>query len=245
MKLLICLISYNRSVYTKKTLKNLRNSISDDADYYLVVSDNASTDGTQKYLKSLHKRGRINGLILNQENYYPGKACNLGWESGLRIYDATHLMRLDNDMQLTKNWNYEVEKYFKAIPELGQLGIEHEAIENPEAELKKRNINGYTINEFPGCVGGPMIMPRKLWDEGIRYDESPWINPDGTPTTGQEDSALSSLIKRRGYIVGHSQTELGRTFATQDKLIEYPEYYIKTMSERGLFGIVDKIKEMK
>lgn len=245
MKLLITLVTYGRLAYTKRTIKNLFNSISDDADYFLVVSDNASTDGTPAYLKSLNKRGKINRLILNDENYYPGKACNLGWELGLKTYPATHLMRLDNDMSLQKDWDLEVERYFKAIPELGQLGIEHEAIENTEAELKKRVINGYAINEFPGCVGGPMIMPRKLWDEGIRYDESPWVNTDGSPTTGQEDSALSALIKRRGYIVGHSQTELGRTFATKDNFGDYPDYYIKTMSERGLFGIVDKIKEME
>lgn len=228
MKLLINLITYNRLEYTQKTLKNLWNSISDNADYFLVVTDNASTDGTQDYLKSLSRRGRLNILVLNPKNYYPGKACNLGWAQGLEVYEATHLMRLDNDMKLTRNWDRRVEAYFDAIPELGQLGIEHEAIEEPGAEFRKRFINGVTINEWPGVVGGPMIMRRKLWDMGLRYDETPWSPPQ------QEDSRLSQQIKDKGYLIGHAQEELGRTFANESNWSEFPEYYKKTFGERGI-----------
>lgn len=228
MKLLICLITYNREVYTRNTLKSLWTNTSDNADYHIIVVDNASTDDTQKYLKDLYRRGRINGLILNPENYYPGKACNIGWESALKDYQATHLMRLDNDMQLNKDWDKCVAAYFKAIPELGQLGIEHEAIETPDADLRRRTINGFTINEWPGVVGGPMIMQRKLWDLGLRYDETPWSPPM------QEDSKLSQLVKIRGYLVGHAQEELGRTFATANNRSDYPDYYKKTFSERGI-----------
>lgn len=228
MKLLICLVTYNRKDYTRKTLKYLWDNISDEADYYIVVVDNASTDGTQKHLKNLHERNRIDNYILNKENYYPGKACNIGWEYGLKKYNATHLMRLDNDMQLTKDWDKRVAEYFKAIPELGQLGIEHEAIETPEADLRRRTINGFTINEWPGVVGGPMIMQRKLWDLGLRYDETPWSPPM------QEDSKLSQLVKIRGYLVGHAQEELGRTFATAENWKDYKDYYKKTFGERGI-----------
>lgn len=238
MKLLVVLITYQRLAYTKQTLHYLWDNTSDLADYFLVVVDNASTDGTQTYLKELQKRGRINMLILNPENYYPGKACNIGWTEGLKIYDATHLMRLDNDMVLNKDWDLAVERYFKSIPELGQLGLEHEAIETPEAEDKKRTINGYTINEWPGCVGGPMVMPRKLWDQGLRYDESPWqaLNPQ-VPAM-QEDSKLSQAIKEKGYLVGHAQEELGRTFANKDNWKQFPEYYKETMIKRGYKDLI-------
>jgi glycosyltransferase involved in cell wall biosynthesis len=229
-------------IYTKRTLESLWDNISDDADYFLVVVDNASTDGTPEYLKGLQKRGRINGLILNPENYYPGKACNMGWEKALKIYDATHLMRLDNDMQLTKNWNLRVAEYFEAIPELGQLGIEHEAIEAAEAETRKRTINGFTVNEWPGVVGGPMIMPKKLWDDGLRYDETPWHKFQSNTPAMQEDSKLSQAIKAKGYLVGHAQEELGRTFATRKTWKKYPDYYKKTLSERGYDYLIEEIK---
>lgn len=243
MKLLICLVTYERLGYTKRTLINLWDTVSDDADYFLVVVDNASTDGTQEYLKDLQKRGRINGLILNTENYYPGKACNMGWEKALKIYEATHVMRLDNDMELVKDWDKRVAGYFKAIPELGQLGLEHEAIETPEADLKKRTINGFTINEWPGCVGGPMIMSKKLWDLGLKYDETPWSASLGAKNPmPQEDSKLSHEIKNRGYLVGHAQEELGRTFANKANWKEYPDYYKKTLRERGYIDLAEGIE---
>lgn len=241
MKLLITLVTYERILYTKKTLYNLWNSISDDADYFIVVVDNNSTDGTQKYLKDLQKRGRLNMVIFNPDNYYPGKACNIGWSAGLEVYEPTHLMRLDNDMKLTKGWDKLAAEYFKAIPELGQLGIEHEAIETPKAESSMRMVNGKVINEWPGVVGGPMIMPRKLWDAGARYDETPWHSSEPNTPAQQEDSKLSQQIKGMGYLVGHAQEELGRTFANKDNWREYPDYYKKTMSERGYSYLLKEI----
>jgi glycosyltransferase involved in cell wall biosynthesis len=244
MKLLICLVTYNRLEYTKRTLHSLWKSLTDDADYLLVVSDNASTDGTREYLRGAKDHsGRINIVLLNPENYYPGKATNLGWAAGLEVYDATHLMRLDNDMQLTRGWNRRVEAYFDAIPELGQLGLEHEAIETPEAALHKRVINGLAINEWPGCVGGPAVIPRKIYDLGLRYDETPWHKFQANSPAMQEDSKFSQAIKAKGYLVGHAEEELGRTFATPQNWSDYPDYYRKTMTERGYDYLLDHIKE--
>src|SRR5688572_24144843 len=134
MKLLIVLITFNRLAYTKRTLRELWGTA--ELPYYLIVVDNNSTDGTQEYLTRLEKRYRIDKAILNPDNYYPGKATNIGWEQGLKDFpEATHLMRLDNDMHLEKGWQSTAESYFKAIPELGQLGLDHEAIEHPKAVL--------------------------------------------------------------------------------------------------------------
>ncbi len=101
MKLLIVLITYNRLEYTKRTLRYLWDTI--QVPYYLVIVDNNSDDGTREYLKTLEKRNRADMVIYNPDNYYPGKATNIGWETGLTVYpEATHLMRLDNDMELKK-----------------------------------------------------------------------------------------------------------------------------------------------
>lgn len=238
MRLLINLITYNRIAYTRKTLRSLWATISDDADYFLIVTDNNSEDGTKEYLVDLKHRGRLNAILLNHENFYPGKACNLGWAKALEVYDATHLMRLDNDMKLTKGWDKRVEEYFRAIPELGQLGIEHEAIETEKSEGYKRTINGFTINDWPGCVGGPMVMTKKIWDSGIRYDEAPWFAENPQIPVYQEDAKLSYAIKAKGYLSAHAQEELGRTFATPDTWKTYPEYYRETMKLRGYSDLI-------
>jgi glycosyltransferase involved in cell wall biosynthesis len=93
MKLLVALITYNRLKYTQKTLRNFRKTISDSTEYYLVAVDNASHDQTQLYLKRQEGRGVIDKVILNPENYYPGKATNIAWEEGLKEFpQADYLM---------------------------------------------------------------------------------------------------------------------------------------------------------
>lgn len=237
MKLLICLITFNRLAYTQKTLRALYRTI--EVPYYLVVVDNASTDGTVDFLKNHLKRSKIDDIIFNPENYYPGKATNIGWSEGLDDYpEATHLMRLDNDMHLERGWDVAAESYFKAIPELGQLGLDNDALDHPKASLRALSINGKTINPWPGCVGGPNIIRRKIWDMGIRYEEMMWN--DGRKTPMQEDSAFSRAIMDRGYLAAHMTDKLAWTFANPTNWKEYPSYYKKAMTDRGYD---DRLKE--
>ena len=238
MKLLIVLITHNRLSYTQKTLRNLLKTI--EVPYFLVVADNASTDGTIDWLKGHEKRNKIDKIIFNPDNYYPGKATNIGWKEGLKDYpEATHLMRLDNDMHLEKGWDTTAEDYFKKIPELGQLGIDHEAIEHPNAKLREVEINGKVLNPWPGCVGGPNIIRRKIWDLGLRYEELMWN--DGRNTPLQEDSKFSKSIQNHGYLTGHMTENLVRTFANETNWSDYPEYYKKTMTDRGYLDNLEKI----
>jgi glycosyltransferase involved in cell wall biosynthesis len=239
MNLLIVLVTYNRLAYTKRTLRALWDTI--ELPYYLVIVDNNSSDGTQEYISSLVKRNRADKVILNPENYYPGKATNIGWEEGLKEYpEATHLMRLDNDMHLEPGWQSVVERYFKKIPELGQLGLDHEAIEHPKAVLRVRDINGCKLNPWPGCVGGPNIIRKSLWDMGLRYMDLRWDRPGRSPL--QEDSQFSRAIQNKGYLTGHTTEEIGRTFANETNWSDHKDYYLKTMFERGYDENVEKIK---
>lgn len=239
MKLLISMITYNRLEYSKRTLRNLLKTI--EVPHYLVIVDNASTDGTVEWLKGHEKRNKVDHIIFNPENYYPGKATNIGWREGLRLYpEATHLMRLDNDMHLERGWDTLAESYFKAIPELGQLGLDHEAIEHPKAVLRVLDINGKKLNPWPGCVGGPNIIRRSIWDMGIRYMDLRW--DDGRNSPLQEDSQFSRAIQSKGYLTGHMTEDVARTFANQSNWDDFKDYYIKTMTERGYMENVDKLR---
>jgi glycosyltransferase involved in cell wall biosynthesis len=236
MKLLVCLITFNRLDYTQRTLRNFRKTISDDTVYYLVAVDNASHDSTQIYLKNQERSGVIDKVILNPENYYPGKAVNIGWEAGLEEFpQAEYMMRLDNDMELKKGWDHSVLEYFRSIPELGQLGYDHEAIEHPQADQWRKTINGKTLNEWPyKVVGGPCVIRRKVWNDGNRYSEAAWTNHgDENTIAEQEDVKFSRQLQTDGWLVGHTQEDIGRTFANKDNWHEYPDYYKETMQIRG------------
>ncbi len=237
MKLLIVLVTFNRLEYTKRTLRSLWDTL--QMPYYLVVVDNNSTDGTKEYLESLVKRGKIDKFISNPENYYPGKATNIGWAEGLKDYpQATHLARVDNDMHFEKGWDLYAEEYFKTIDRLGQLGLDYDGGEDKPPTYYA----GMGIIEWPGCVGGPCIIRKKVYEEGNRYDEMIW---DGSGERMQEDSMFSRKIKNDGWLVGHMDKRLGWTFANKENWKDYPEYYEKTMKDRGYNENVEYIRSLK
>lgn len=225
MKLLIVLITFNRLEYTKRTLRELFATI--DTPYFLVICDNASTDGTPEYLDKLKERNKADMVIHNPENYYPGKAANIGWSEGLLAYpQATHLMRLDNDMALEKGWDAYAQEYFTTIDRLGQLGLDFDGGENKPPQF----YNGMALVEFPGCVGGPCIIRKEIFTAGGRYSEERW---EGSGHGMQEDVRFSKAIKQEGWLVGHMDKRLSYTFATPDTWKDYPDYYRKTLTDRG------------
>lgn len=231
------MVTYNRLAYSQRTLKEFRDTIK--LPHYFMVVDNCSDDGTKLWLADMKKDKQIDDYIINNENLYPGKATNIGWEQGLIYYpEATHLMRIDNDTSFKDGWAEVAEDYFKKIPELGQLGLDHEAIEHPKAALRVLEINGKKLNPWPGCVGGINIIRKSLWDMGIKYEPMRW--DDGRKSPMQEDSNLSRKIQSKGYLTGHMTEDLVRTFANTENWKDYPEYYKKTMTERGYD---EKLKE--
>jgi hypothetical protein len=99
-------------------------------------------------------------------------------------------------------------------------------------------LNGKTFNTFPGCVGGPCIISRLVWEKGCRYDEQPWFADDPNVPQVQEDYRLSQTIKNHGFLVGHMTEKMAWTFANEHNWKEYPEYYKKTMTERGYTKLI-------
>lgn len=225
MELLVSMVTFNRLEYTKRTIEGFTNTI--QVPHYLLICDNNSTDGTREYLENLWRTGGCDQVILNPDNYYPGKATNIGWEQGLRSFpQATHLMRLDNDMHFEKGWDLLAKKYFESIPELGQVGLDFDGGGN----MLCTEYNGLGLNPYPGNVGGPNIIKREIFDNGLRYNEDKW---NKETTESFEDTDLSLKIQKMGYLMGHMQERLSWTFATKDNWHEYKEYYLETMQSRG------------
>lgn len=231
MKLLIVLITHNRLAYSKVTLRSLeKNTVQP---YQLIIVDNASTDGTKRWLeKSKYS------YWINYTNEYPGAACNKGWSLGLELIpNATHLMRCDNDMEFEPGWDVKAQEYFDAMPPLGQLGLDNTALDSWNGDERWiTTIGGKSINAWPGNVGGPCIIRREVYDKGARYDETPWKDLRSKPgemITPQEDVKFSLSMHRFGYIYGHPTEKLAQTFANESNRDKYPEYYKKTFKERG------------
>lgn len=248
MNLLICMITYNRLYMTRKTLKSLKETIT--IPHYLIVSDNNSVDGTREWLQEQKNLGVVDDILLNSDNYYPGKACNLGWDQGLKSYpQADFMMRVDNDMKFYKGWDKQAIKYYKAFPELGQLGLDYDAIDpKTPADLEAMNkgyvsykSQGLRYNRWPGNVGGTHIMRREIWDMGLRYDERPWEHHGSDKPTPQEDSRLSFAILNKGYAFGHMMEKKCITMIKPEMMLKDKEYYRETMKQRGYQNVYKEL----
>lgn len=216
MKLHTVFVTYNRLELTKRAIETYLETVS--VPFSLWVVDNASTDGTQKWLgENLTEVGMGHSLL--PENRYPGWATNHGWEAvefaGIAS-DATHLQRADNDFGFLPGWCEEVKRKF-LNPTIGQLGLR-------------------TVRQEPGApynVGGNCVIRRELWDAGLRYDETPWPQ---MPQGFTEDSFFSPAVEKMGYrwarVNKQCIYELNEVYADTNT----DPYYERSWGDRHIHG---------
>lgn len=220
--ILTCLVTHDRKVYTRRCIDSYLATRRPGDE--LVIVDNASTEpGMRTYLRSLS----FVTLILNDENRYPGAACNQGWDAGLRWFDSSasarpiprFLHRSDNDIEYLPGWGDEVERQFALNPDVSLLGILN------LHEDRGFEPTGDGIEQVEG-VGGNVVMPTTLFVEGLRWDERGWA-----PGIA-EDYMMSYAARAKGPVA-----RLVRTVANNMAFCRYadfPDYYNRTAQVRGL-----------
>lgn len=222
MRLLCSIVTHNRLEYTQRTIEswNETRQLGDT----LVIVDNASTDDTRGWLA----RARPGILVLNRRNLFPGAATNLGWHAGLqKDPNVDLLMRLDNDIQLLPGWREEVTKAFTAVPELAIFGLlnRHEDYDNEQPVTLDET---GTVNVHWDQVGGNCVVPRTVWDHGLRWKPGAW-QPGGL----DEDSFFAAEIRRLGGLVGTAVPTVANNMSFH-RYNDFPEYYNQTAALRGL-----------
>lgn len=206
-----CVVTHNRLAYTQRCLDSLlATRRRGDA---IVVVDNASTDGTVEYLEGLGRRIR---LILNDTNRYPGAATNQGWDSAPPRYALLH--RSDNDIEYRPGWQAEVEAAFAEYPEIALLGILNLHEDAPDKVGEGR------IKIVPR-VGGNVVMPTRLFREGMRWTEGAW------QPGHDEDGPMSWEAARRGW-VARLVASVADNMAF-NRFWDFPDYYRETARVRG------------
>ncbi len=84
---------YNQLDYTKQCLESIARCT--DQPYELIIVDNASTDGTQEFLRDVSAV-----VIANQHNL----GCAKAWNQGVRASHGDVVGILNNDIVVTKGW---------------------------------------------------------------------------------------------------------------------------------------------
>ena len=89
-----------------------------DADYRLIIIDNASNDETKKYLEQFKdKEGARVLLIRNENNLGFIKAVN----QGMKLSGAPYICLINNDTIVTKGWLAEMIRVAEGSPRIGLI----------------------------------------------------------------------------------------------------------------------------
>lgn len=111
----IVILTHNQLQYTIQCIDSL--FLRTDETIEVIVVDNASTDGTVEYLKSLEQRGDIK-LILNDEN----RGFPAGVNQGIEVANGDSIVLLNNDTIVTTGWLSELHQVMRSRNEIGLVG---------------------------------------------------------------------------------------------------------------------------
>ncbi len=117
-KVIIIVLSYNSLEETTKPCLESIFAAQSDADFEVLVVDNASTDDTRDYLQQLQAQHANLKLILNREN----KGFAGGNNAGIRAADADFYVLLNSDTRVTDHWLDKMLAFANEHPEVGLLG---------------------------------------------------------------------------------------------------------------------------
>jgi GT2 family glycosyltransferase/Flp pilus assembly protein TadD len=149
----------------------------------IIFVDNASTDGTVKWLKQLVNNNARYRLIENEKNLGFSKGCNQGIDGS----SGEYIVLLNNDVVVTENWLSGMLDCLQSAPDIGIVGpmtnsisgpqkvghVEYSSIEQLDAYARGfRERNRHRKIPLRRIVGFCMLFRRSLVDKIGLLDES-------------------------------------------------------------------------
>lgn len=197
-------VSYDRRSLTERTVESFLETVT--IPHSLMVVDNGSHPDVQKWLIQFPLGA---DTLLLGENRYPGYAVNRGWEYAPD--QANLLMRSDNDAEWQPGWCDEMVEVFETRPEVGQYG-----------PIAAGDEQWAAVPSWP--VGGNSVIRRRLYDDGLRYTETPWPELDVI-----EEHQLTRDVWEMGW---------ERAFSTRPAVVYLDDgdqdYLTRSHADRGL-----------
>jgi GT2 family glycosyltransferase len=189
----VVVLTHNRVELLSKCVENVLMRTSAHT-REIIIWDNASTDGTTEYLRSLEDpRVRV---VANERNIGQN-----GYARAFRLTSSPYLVELDDDVvNAPADWDATLLSAFKRLPKIGFLAADLEDDPNDRASYVRYNIHEYTLVEENGvrllrgpAGGGCAITSRELSDRVGGFRESKkhifWL----------EDETYIKDIEKLGY----------------------------------------------
>jgi len=184
----IIIRAFNRLEYTVLTVREI-DRLAGYSDYKMIIIDQASTDGTGQWLKSLKKEGYYKiKPIYSQENLGDFGGTKLGYEN--LDDDCEYTMQWDNDCPpISEYFLSDMVKIMDAFPKIGQLMLKREGVGTILPIMNKIEYEGVIFGDTTliTCVN---MQRRKVVEEINSWivDESQFW-----------DFNLNAEMRRRGY----------------------------------------------
>ena len=160
MKIDLAFITHNRLDYTKLALASV---LADPQEQFsLTLWDNASTDGTARYLENEVRDPRIKEVVLSKKNVGQIAAVNEVW--GRSRGDLVG--KLDNDCLLTPGWTKTLAQAHHDVPELGVVACWHFMPEDFDYEKAKPKIQAFGRHQLlrhPWTCGTGLLVKRSAY----------------------------------------------------------------------------------
>lgn len=189
MKTCLVLVTHNRIDYTRKCLQHVFEDT--ESDFELCIWDNASTDETPEYLKSI-RESRLKQVVLSPANLGQTKAMNHLWSQSR----APLLAKLDNDCLVARGWLRIFAQAHQDIKQLGAVACWHYLQEDFDEKIAMRKIRSFgrhRIFQHPWVCGSGFVVKRHVYEK-----LGAW--PEGSANIGTTDYFMN--MARMGYING-------------------------------------------
>lgn len=160
MKIDLVFVTYNRLEYTKLSLPSVLADPTEE--FSLTIWDNASTDGTQKYLESIEDP-RIKEKVFSRENVGQMAAVNEIWSKS----KSDLLGKIDNDCIMSPGWTRPLAQAHKDIPELGVVAcwiFFPEDFDYERAKHKIQTFGRHKILRHPWTGGTGLLIKRDTFE---------------------------------------------------------------------------------
>jgi GT2 family glycosyltransferase len=221
MKYSIIIVSYNCLRYLRECIQSVQ---AHSEDYEIIVVDNASTDGTDRYIS---ENGSVYE-VCESENTGFAPACN----EGAKEAQGEYLVFLNPDTLVTPDWLPNMSKYF-LMPKIGAVGPVSNYVAGAQKyewyceapnryldasanefsrHIRNRNYCRYVENKF--LIGFCMMIPRSIFQEIGGMDADLFLGNDDLDLSWRLRIAGYKLIIATDVFIHHAG---GKSFESEDR----------------------------